>query len=204
VRHQRGNAGAADALDLHLVGLAARVLHPTLPPLNPRSEEADRRLPSTATASPGSISRCNLVAAGDTAEFGPPVVVVPSLAGGRAVPNLIGAIPRAVAVRMLLTGNGIDAAPPRDGARQRRPPATTLPRRPAPSPNHRERLVRDAAREDARRDRWPAAGQAFRMTSAWGLLRDPADPTEGRATFAETRRRSFAAPEGLACVCPSN
>src|ERR1700688_3572474 len=54
--------------------------------------------------------QCDLIVASDTASFGLPEVRVASLPGGGGVPNLLRAIPRAIAMRMLLTGERINGA----------------------------------------------------------------------------------------------
>jgi len=48
--------------------------------------------------------QCDIIVASETASFGLPEVVVASLPGAGGVPNLLRAIPRAVAMHMLLTG----------------------------------------------------------------------------------------------------
>src|SRR5215471_15009256 len=51
--------------------------------------------------------QCDIIVASETASFGLPEVVVASLPGAGGVPNLLRAIPRAVAMHMLLTGERI-------------------------------------------------------------------------------------------------
>jgi E-phenylitaconyl-CoA hydratase len=140
--------------------------------------------------------QCDFIIASDTASFGLPEVVVSSLPGGGGVPNLLKAIPRGVAMRMLLTGDRIDA---------HRALALGLVTEICPLAELSFRTAQVAGKIA---ENGPLAvqlvkmlatnadnvstAQAFQMTElAWGLLRDTADRREGRMAFAEKRKPLF-------------
>jgi E-phenylitaconyl-CoA hydratase len=191
-------AGVAEALGLDLEGSAERGLYVRLFNLG----TLDLKKPLIAAVNGYCLGgglelalQCDLLVAADTAAFGLPEVVVASLPGGGGVPNLLRAVPRAVAMRMLLTGERIDAARAHAiGLVSDVFPAATL-------AEDTQRLARQIAGNGplavqlvkmlAATDDLPPA-QAFRMTElAWGVLRDTADRAEGRAAFAERRRPLF-------------
>jgi E-phenylitaconyl-CoA hydratase len=140
--------------------------------------------------------QCDIIIASESASFGLPEVVVSSLPGGGGVPSLLRAIPRPVAMRMLLTGDRIDA---------RRALEVGLITDVAPSGQLRALTAKIAARIA---DNGPLAvqlvkmlavqsenlsqTQAFQLTElAWSLLRDTDDRREGRAAFAEKRKPQY-------------
>jgi E-phenylitaconyl-CoA hydratase len=140
--------------------------------------------------------QCDLVVASATASFGLPEVVVASLPGGGGATNLMRAVPRAVAMRMLLTGERIDA---------QRALSIGLVSDVWPA-DHFAEETRALARRIA--DNGPLAVQMSKMLAAqtallptpqalqltelaWGLLRDTADRREGRQAFAEKRKPRY-------------
>jgi E-phenylitaconyl-CoA hydratase len=140
--------------------------------------------------------QCDFIIASETASFGLPEVAVSSLPGGGGVPNLLKAIPRGVAMRMLLTGDRIDAhralalglvteiCPPAELSFRTAQVAGKI----AENGPLAVQLVKMLAinSDDA------SSAQAFQMTElAWGLLRDTADRREGRMAFAEKRKPLF-------------
>ena len=98
--------------------------------------------------------QCDLIVASEQASFGLPEVVVASLPGAGGVPNLLRAIPKAVAMRMLLTGERIIRSArlrDRPGLRPVRSRRTGRGCGSARPPHRRQRAARRPAREDARR-----------------------------------------------------
>jgi E-phenylitaconyl-CoA hydratase len=141
--------------------------------------------------------QCDLIVATDTASFGLPEVVVASLPGAGGVPNLLRAIPRAIAMRMLLTGERIlarrafeiglvsDVWPAQAFTNGVRSLATRV----AANGPLAIQMVKMLAQQSAA---MPPA-QAIQMTElAWGLLRDTEDRIEGRRAFAEKRSAKYA------------
>lgn len=140
--------------------------------------------------------QCDLIVASEQASFGLPEVAVASLPGAGGVPNLMRAVPRAVAMRMLLTGERISARRAyevglvsdlfspgalTDGA-------AALARCIAANGPLAVQLVKMLA--DQAPDLGPA--QSMQMTElAWGLLRDTEDRGEGRRAFAEKRTPTY-------------
>lgn len=139
--------------------------------------------------------QCDFILASDTATFGLPEVIVGSLPGGGGVHNLLRAVPRSAAMRLMLTGEKI-------GAEQALAIGLICNISPA------GRLSQDAQAEAARiAANAPLAVQcvkmlagaaslpameAFQMTElAWGLVRDTSDRAEGRLAFAEKRAPVF-------------
>src|SRR4051812_369856 len=140
--------------------------------------------------------QCDLIVASDQASFGLPEVVVASLPGGGGATNLMRAVPRAVAMRMLLTGERIDARrafevglvsdvwPAERFAEETR----ALARRIAGNGPLAVQMVKMLAAQSATLP----GPQAFQLTElAWGLLRDTADRREGRQAFAEKRKPNY-------------
>src|ERR1700730_4213673 len=140
--------------------------------------------------------QCDLIAASESATFGLPEVAVASLPGGGGVPNLLRAIPRAVAMRMLLTGERItarralqiglvsDVWPAQTFSAEVRSLAALV----AANGPLAVQMVKMLAQQSAA---MPPA-QAMQMTElAWGLLRDTADRAEGRRAFADKRKPEY-------------
>lgn len=137
--------------------------------------------------------QCDFIVSSETATFGLPEVVVSSLPGGGGVPNLLKAIPRNVAMRMLLTGERIDARRAFDiGLVTEVCPlvelsslASRIARQIADNGPIAVQLVKMLA--DQTETMSPA--QAFQLTElAWGVLRDTEDRQEGRKAFGEKRK----------------
>jgi E-phenylitaconyl-CoA hydratase len=140
--------------------------------------------------------QCDLVVASESATFGLPEAAVASLPGANGVSALLRAIPRALAMRMVLSGERIDANRayavglvsdvfPADRMLEE---ATALARRIAENGPLAIQLVKMLAAHAA--DLTQA--QAFQMAElAWGLLRDTADRREGRQAFADKRKPRF-------------
>jgi len=191
-------AGVAEALGLDLQGSAERGLYIRLFDFG----TLGLRKPIVAAVNGYCLGgglelalQCDLIVASDTASFGLPEVAVSSLPGGGGIPNLLRAVPRAVAMRMLLTGERIDAERALGiglvsdvfPAGEFRASAARLATRIAENGPLAVHLVRMLA---ASSDLPPS--QAFQMTElAWGVLRDTHDRSEGRRAFAEKRKPRF-------------
>lgn len=137
--------------------------------------------------------QCDLLVASDTASFGLPEVAVSSLPGAGGIPNLLRAVPRAVAMRMLLTGEQVDAQRAREiglisdvwPAAEFMQQARGLARKVNSGGPLALQMIKMLAVNSS--DMSPA--QAMQMTElAWGFLRDTEDRAEGRRAFAEKRR----------------
>lgn len=140
--------------------------------------------------------QCDLIVASDTASFGLPEVVVASLPGAGGVPNLLRAIPRAVAMHMLLTGERITASRALDvglissvyPAHSFAAAVSELAVLIAGNGPLAIQMVKMLAQQSASMS--PA--QAMQLTElAWGLLRDTEDRGEGRRAFAEKRAPNY-------------
>lgn len=140
--------------------------------------------------------QCDFVIASETASFGLPEVVVASLPGGGGVTNLIRAIPRGIAMRMLLTGERIDAKRALEvGLVTQVTNIDDLPETArriagviAANGPIAVQLVKMLGSQSESMSRM----QAFQMTElAWSLIRDSDDRKEGRAAFAEKRKPNF-------------
>jgi E-phenylitaconyl-CoA hydratase len=138
--------------------------------------------------------QCDLIVASDTASFGLPEVRVASLPGGGGVPNLLRAIPRAIAMRMLLTGERINGAqalqyglvgdlfPAAEFMARTRDLASRI----ADNGPLAIQLVKMLATQPS------ATGSALQLTElSWGLLRDTDDRLEGRRAFSEKRKPRY-------------
>jgi E-phenylitaconyl-CoA hydratase len=136
--------------------------------------------------------QCDIIVASETASFGLPEVAVASLPGAGGVPNLLRAIPRAVAMHMLLTGERISAAralevglasavfPGQSFAAD----IAVLAARIAGNGPLAIQMVKMLAQQSTSM----TPPQAMQLTElAWGLLRDTEDRNEGRRAFAEKR-----------------
>jgi E-phenylitaconyl-CoA hydratase len=141
--------------------------------------------------------QCDLIVASDIASFGLPEVVVASLPGAGGVPNLLRAIPRAIAMRMLFTGERISARRASEiglvsdvwPAEAFMDEVRSIATRVAANGPLAIQMVKMLAQQSAA---MPPA-QAIQMTElAWGLLRDTEDRNEGRRAFAEKRSAKYA------------
>ncbi|MEH2474288.1 E-phenylitaconyl-CoA hydratase [Nitrobacteraceae bacterium AZCC 2161] len=141
--------------------------------------------------------QADMIVASDAASFGLPEVAVASLPGAGGVPNLLRAIPRAVAMHMLLTGDRIPASRALEvGLTSAVYPAQTfaadvaaLATRIAGNGPLALQMVKMLAQQSAA---LPPT-QAMQLTElAWGLLRDTEDRGEGRRAFAEKRQPKYA------------
>jgi E-phenylitaconyl-CoA hydratase len=141
--------------------------------------------------------QCDIIVASETASFGLPEVVVASLPGAGGVPNLLRAIPRAVAMHMLLTGERITALRALDvglasavyPARSFAADLSALAGRIAGNGPLAIQMVKMLAQQSA----LMGPVQAMQLTElAWGLLRDTEDRDEGRRAFAEKRPPKYA------------
>lgn len=139
---------------------------------------------------------CDLVVGGESASFGLPEVRIGSMPGSGGTQRLVRAVPRAVAMRMLLTGERIDAAEAfRIGLISDLFPtgdllagATTLAERVAANAPLSVRAIRDSVREGA------DASLDFALAcerTKWALLSTTADRAEGRRAFLEKRAPIF-------------
>jgi E-phenylitaconyl-CoA hydratase len=193
-------AGVAEAFALDLEASGSRGLYVRLLDLS----DLHLRKPVIAAANGFCLGgglelalQCDLIVASDTASFGLPEVAVASLPGAGGVPNLLRAIPRAIAMRMLLTGERITAGraleiglvsdvwPAGAFATEVR----SLAARVAANGPLAVQMVKMLAQQSAA---MPPA-QSMQMTElAWGLLRDTEDRIEGRQAFAEKRPPKYA------------
>jgi E-phenylitaconyl-CoA hydratase len=140
--------------------------------------------------------QCDFIIASENATFGLPEVAVASLPGANGVAALLRAMPRAVAMRMMLSGERISASRahavglvsdlfPPDRLLEE---ATGVARRIAENGPLAVQLVKMLA---GHADDLTQA-QSFQMTElAWGLLRDTADRQEGRQAFVEKRKPRY-------------
>lgn len=140
--------------------------------------------------------QCDFIVASHASSFGLPEVVVSSLPGAGGVPNLLKAIPKNVAMRMLLTGERIsaqraydvglvtDLCPPEELAALSASIASKI----AENGPLAVQLVKMLAVQSENM----AASQSQQLTElAWGLLRDTEDRREGKAAFAEKRKPNY-------------
>lgn len=141
--------------------------------------------------------QCDMIVASETASFGLPEVVVASLPGAGGVPNLLRAIPRPVAMHMLLTGERISATRAFEvGLVSAVYPVgsfeteiAALAGRIAGNGPLAVQMVKMIAQQSASM----GSAQAMQLTElAWGLLRDTHDRNEGRRAFTEKRPPKFA------------
>lgn len=140
--------------------------------------------------------QCELRVAADNASFGLPEVAVATLPAGGGVPLLLRAIPRAVAMRMFLSGERIDARRAYEvglvsdlwPAAQLMERTYELARRIAGNGPLAVQMVKMLAQHAD--SAHPAQGMQL-TELAWGLLRDTADRSEGRRAFAEKRKPDF-------------
>jgi E-phenylitaconyl-CoA hydratase len=140
--------------------------------------------------------QCDFIIASEAASFGLPEVVVSSLPGGGGVPNLLKAIPKSVAMRMLLTGERIGAQRAYEVGL-----VTDLcspEELPALSASIGSRIAENGplavqfVKMLAAQSENMVASQSQQLTElAWGILRDTEDRREGKAAFAEKRKPSY-------------
>jgi E-phenylitaconyl-CoA hydratase len=140
--------------------------------------------------------QCDIIVASEAASFGLPEVVVASLPGAGGVPNLLRAIPRSVAMHMLLTGERITASRALEvglisavySERSFAAGVLALSSRIAANGPLAIQMVRMLALQSESM----TPPQALQLTElAWGLLRDTKDRDEGRRAFAEKRPPQF-------------
>lgn len=139
---------------------------------------------------------CDLRIASPAATFGLPEARWASIPAVGGVSNLLRAVPRSVAMRMLLTGDRIDAAeahriglisdivPPAELVDA----ALALAHRVAANGPLAVRALTTLAR---RTEELPLSQAVAFEQLTWGLLRDTADRAEGRAAFAARRTPSY-------------
>jgi (E)-benzylidenesuccinyl-CoA hydratase len=141
--------------------------------------------------------QCDMIVCSDAASFGLPEVAVASLPGAGGVPNLLRAVPRAVAMQMLLTGERITA----QRAFEIGLASAILPDHAFAAGVHSlaERisgngpLAVQMVKMLSKQSAAMAPAQAMQLTElAWGLLRDTEDRSEGRRAFAEKRPPKYA------------
>jgi (E)-benzylidenesuccinyl-CoA hydratase len=139
---------------------------------------------------------CDLRIAMPNATFGLPEARWASIPAVGGISNLLRAVPRAVAMRMLLTGDRIDAAEAhRVGlvsnivpAEELVDAALALAQRIAANGPLAVRAITTLAR---RTEELPLSQAVAVEQLTWGLLRDTADRAEGRAAFAARRTPSY-------------
>lgn len=140
--------------------------------------------------------QCDLRIAASHATFGLPEARVGSFPGGGGVPLLLRAVPRAIAMRMLLTGEPIDAATARahglvsdviEGVRLREA-ARELARRVAANAPLSLAAIRRVAAEG---DGGSLDADYARTWAAFDALARTEDRQEGRRAFAEKRAPRF-------------
>ncbi len=198
-RRSDGDAGVAEAFGYGLDEASAKGLYIRLFDLSPLAIRKPVIAAVNGYCLGGGLElalQCDLLVASSTASFGLPEVVVGSLPGGGGVHNLLRSVPRAVAMRMLLTGNRITA----DHAHNlglasdifqpevfRQEVRKLAERIAANGPLALQMTKMLASNADGMR-----SSQAMQMTElAWGLLRDTEDRAEGRKAFAEKRPAHF-------------
>jgi E-phenylitaconyl-CoA hydratase len=140
--------------------------------------------------------QCDLRISSDTARFGLPECVVASIPAVGGVQYLLRAIPSAIAMKMLLTGDRIDAQralevglvsdvyPAQNLANENR----ELAKRIAANGPLAVQMIKKLAKDSTN----VPLSEAIRMAEmAWGALRDTQDRIEGRKAFAERRKPMF-------------
>lgn len=139
---------------------------------------------------------CDLRIASENATFGLPEARWASIPGAGGISGLLEAIPRAVAMRMLLTGERIDAPTAlRHGLVSDVVPAPDL----LTKAHDLARLITGngplaiEAILQLARSAGEIPGEVSRRLEqiSWGLLRDTADRAEGRAAFSAKREPSY-------------
>jgi len=140
--------------------------------------------------------QCDFIVASENAVFGLPEVTVASLPGAGGVANLLGSIPKGAAMKLVLTGERINAQQAlqfglvtdvwpidklADGVSQ-------IANRIAANGPLAVRLVKLLASHSSKK----GDQQAFQMAEfAWSVLRDSEDRREGRQAFAEKRKPRY-------------
>jgi len=139
---------------------------------------------------------CDLRIASSNARFGQPEAHVGSMVGGGASVRLMRAIPQALAMKMLLTGDSIDAQEAyRAGlVSDVVPPEELL----STALSIAERICRNGPLAVRATKMSAVLGQSLPLEHAmtverllWGILRDSSDRVEGRQAFKERREPRF-------------
>lgn len=140
--------------------------------------------------------QCDLIVASSAAQFGLPEVAVGSLPGAGGVSNLLRAVPRSVAMHLLLTGDRIDGARalavglvsavwPADQFEKEAEALAVHIAAQAPLAIQMVKMLADQGNGLSH-------AQAMQLTElAWGHLRETKDRGEGKRAFAEKRPPEF-------------
>ena len=140
--------------------------------------------------------QCDLRVASSTSSFGLTEPVVGSIPACGGVPRLLRAVPSAIAMRMLLTGERITAEQALQFGLisdmwepdQLLPQARQIAAKIASNAPLAVQMIKRLANDSANM----SLTEAVRLSDVyWGLLRDTEDRIEGRVAFAEKRRPNY-------------